>query len=180
MAPRVPIHRVPNFSHEARTFGGLSGKAVYRGGYSQAMHIRPYKCEVDRVSVLAVFDRTFPDSHSFLERYEQTMGRQHLELLLGCSETLIAEIYGSVIGFITLDGNGYISALYVHRPKFGRGVGSTLLHTAQNRHKRLRLHVFAENDAAVQFYRAQDFAVIDEDQQIDSLGYRHRRFEMFR
>lgn len=144
------------------------------------MHIRPYDCEIDRNSVLAVFDRTFPVSHSFLERREQTEGRQHLELLLGYSETLIAEIDGSVIGFITMDDEGYIFALYLDRPNFGRGIGSALLHAAQNRHEWLRLHVFADNILAFKFYRSRDFVIIEEDSQIDSSGFRHRRFEMER
>ncbi|WP_210248444.1 GNAT family N-acetyltransferase [Methylobacterium sp. WL103] len=130
--------------------------------------------------MLAVFDRTFPVSHSFLERSEQTEGRQHLELLLGHPETLIAEFDGSVIGFITVDDEGYISALYVDPPYAGQGIGSALLQEAQKRHRWLRLHVFAKNVLAVDFYRSRDFAVIEEDSQIDSSGRRHRRFEMER
>lgn len=144
------------------------------------MHIRPYKSAVDEASVLAVFDRTFPVSHSFLERREQTEGRQHLELLLGHAETLIADFDGLVIGFIIVDDEGYISALYVDRRHAGRGVGSTLLQEAQNGYEWLRLHVFEENVSAVKFYRSRNFAVIDEDRQIDSSGRPHKRLEMDR
>ena len=144
------------------------------------MHIRPYKSGVDEASVLAVFDRTFPVSHSFLERREQTEARQHLALLLRHSETLIADFDGLVIGFIIVDDEGYISALYVDRPYAGRGVGSTLLDEAQNGHEWLRLHVFEENVLAARFYRSRDFAVVDEDRQIDSSGRPHKRLEMDR
>ncbi|GJE12223.1 GNAT family N-acetyltransferase [Methylobacterium longum] len=144
------------------------------------MRIRPFKPQDDRTAVLALFDRTFHSSHSFLEISEQDEARQHLELLLRHSETLIAEVEGSVIGFITVDDEGYISALYVDRPHVGRGVGSTLLQAAQNRHERLGLHVFAENVSAFEFYGARGFAVTDEDRQIDSSGRRHGRFAMER
>jgi ribosomal protein S18 acetylase RimI-like enzyme len=142
------------------------------------MHIRLYKCAVDEAPVLAVFDRTFPVSHSFLQRREHTEGRQHLKLLLGCSETLIAELDGSVIGFITVDDEGYISALYVGRTRIG--AGSALLQATEGRHRHLWLHVFQENSLAIEFYKARDFAVVDEDMQIDSLGRRHRRYAMER
>ncbi|MCJ2044466.1 GNAT family N-acetyltransferase [Methylobacterium sp. J-078] len=128
--------------------------------------------------MLAVFDQTFPVSHSFLEHSEQTEGRQHLKLLLGHSETLLAELDGVVIGFITVDDVGYIPALYVGRT--GIGVGSALLQATQDRHERFGLHVFAENVLALQFYKARGFSVVDEDTQIDSLGRRHHRFEMER
>ena len=142
------------------------------------MYIRLYKCVVDEASVLAVFDRTFPVSHSFLELREHTEARQHLKLLLGCSETLIAELAGLVIGFITVDDEGYISALYVGCTRIG--VGSALLQATVDRHRRLWLHVFQENVLAIKFYRARGFAVVDEDTQIDSSGHRHRRYAMER
>jgi putative acetyltransferase len=144
------------------------------------MYIRSCKCEDDEVSVLSVFNQTFPVSHSFLENREQTQARQHLALLLGHSETLIAEVDSSAVGFITMDGKGYISALYVDRAHVGRGVGSALLQAAQDRHQHFKLHVFSDNVFAVQFYKARGFVVVDEDIQIDSAGYRHRRFEMER
>ena len=142
------------------------------------MYIRLYKCAVDEASVLAVFDRTFPVSHSFLESREHTDGRQHIEVLLERSETLIAELDGSVIGFITVDDKGYISALYVGRTRIG--VGSALLQATEDRHRILWLHVFQENVLAIKFYKARGFAVVDEDTQIDSRGRRHRRYAMER
>ncbi|WP_336491561.1 GNAT family N-acetyltransferase [Methylobacterium nigriterrae] len=144
------------------------------------MHIRFYEHEIDAAEALVIFDRTFHISHSFLGRAEQTEARQHLGLLLRHSEALLAEIEGKVIGFIAVDDEGYISALYVDRPHAGRGVGSALLQAAQDHHDSLGLHVFAENISAVQFYRARGFAVVGEDRQIDSLGRRHDRLEMER
>ena len=178
-------HMYPDFAYRvSRIRRGLPAaravKLSIQDGYLQAMHIRPYKCGVDEASVLAVFDRTFHSSHWFLELREQTEARQNLELLLGHSETLIAEVESSVIGFITMDEEGYIPAFYVDRTHVGRGVGSALLQVAQDRHSLLGLHVFAKNVLAVQFYKARGFAVIEEDTQIDSSGRRHRRFEMER
>lgn len=148
--------------------------------HQQEMCIRLYRYGDDEGATLAVFDRTFRVSHPFLESGEQTQARQHLGLLLRQSKTLMAEVEGAVTGFITVDDEGYISALYVDLAYAGRGAGSALLRAAQNRHQRLRLHVFAENISAVQFYRARGFTVVDEDSQIDSLGRRHGRFEMER
>jgi putative acetyltransferase len=144
------------------------------------MHIRPCKFKDDEASVLAVFDRTFPASHSFLESHEQNQARQHLALLLGKSETLIAEVDSAAVGFIAVDENGYISALYVDRAHVGRGVGSALLQAAKDRHQRFGLHVFSDNVFALQYYKARGFTVVDDDIQIDSSGNRHRRFEMER
>lgn len=142
------------------------------------MRIRPYNCDDDEAAVLAVFDRTFGLFHSFLESSEQIEARQHLGLLLNQAKTLLAEDEGTVAGFITVDNEGYVSALYVDLAYAGRGVGSALLRAAQNHHDRLGLHVFVENVSAVQFYRARGFIVVDEDTQIDRSGRRHCRLEM--
>ena len=104
----LPQHRFRIFSRKEQTFKDSVGSAVHSRGFLQAMHIRRYKCEADEGSVLAVFDRAFPFSHSFLESPELAGARQHLVLSLGQSETLIAEIEGSVIGFITVGRAGYI------------------------------------------------------------------------
>jgi ribosomal protein S18 acetylase RimI-like enzyme len=144
------------------------------------MHIRSYNHEIDEAEALLIFDRNFPISHSFLGKSEQTEARQHLELLLRHSDVFLAEIEGKVIGFITVDDEGYIAALYIDGPHAGRGVGSALLQAAQDLHDRLGLHVFAKNVSALHFYKAQGFTVVGEDRQIDSLGRRHDRLEMER
>ena len=144
------------------------------------MSVRPYDSENDKAETLVIFDQTFPASHAFLEAREQAEARLHLGLYLEHADTLVAVSEQTVVGFITVDDEGYILGLYVDTSQFRQGVGSTLLKAAQDRRKRLSLHVFAENAPAVRFYQAQGFAVVEEDRQIDGSGGRHVRFEMER
>ncbi|WP_336488232.1 GNAT family N-acetyltransferase [Methylobacterium nigriterrae] len=144
------------------------------------MNIRPCQSGNDKAGTLTIFDRTFPAAHNFLEAREHTEARLHLEEFLKHTATLMAVGEQGVLGFITVDDEGYIPALYVDSSRLRRGVGSALLNAAQDLHKRLSLHVFAENVPAVRFYQTQGFAVVHEDIQIDASGRRHVRFEMER
>ena len=65
---------------------------------------------------------------------------------------------GAVGGFLGLQ-DGYIAGLFVERRLQGRGVGTRLLRHVQSLSDTLALDVYAANRRAVEFYRAQGFAV---------------------
>jgi putative acetyltransferase len=57
---------------------------------------------------------------------------------------------------------GWVDHLYVHPDVHRRGVGSALLSKAMESHPHLNLWVFQKNAAAIRFYAARGFRLVDE------------------
>ncbi len=61
-------------------------------------------------------------------------------------------------GYLALDGEGFVAALYLADWARGRGLGARLLAEAKTaRPEGLRLHVFAANEGARRFYAREGF-----------------------
>lgn len=75
-----------------------------------------------------------------------------------------------LLGFIGLSED-YIAGLFVSPQQQRQGIGKALLQYAQQRKKRLRLHVYAENQRAVQFYQQAGFVVTAQQEQDGYLEY---------
>lgn len=60
-------------------------------------------------------------------------------------------------GFVCLEDDGAIPALYVAAGARGQGIGAALVEAAKACSDRLRLWTFQANEAARRFYRAQGF-----------------------
>ncbi|MER2265340.1 GNAT family N-acetyltransferase [Methylobacterium oxalidis] len=145
------------------------------------MLIRAYNHEHDEASALDVFDRAFPAAHPFLGQLEEfESARKIIEVQLPVRTVYLAEDGHGVIGFIIIDKEGYIPALYVLPTKYNKGAGSALLASVQELSQRLTLHVFEDNSPAVGFYRSKGFRIVDEDRAVDGLGRGHYRLKMVR
>ena len=72
---------------------------------------------------------------------------------------------GEIAGFIGLDGD-YIAGLFVSKQYQSLGVGTTLIEFIKQQHFTLTLAVYKKNEKVMQFYRKQNFVVIEE--RIDS------------
>lgn len=74
------------------------------------------------------------------------------------------------LGFIGLSDN-YIAGLFVSSQQQRRGIGKALLQYVQQRKQQLTLHVYAENQRAVQFYQRSGFVVTAQQEQDGHLEY---------
>jgi ribosomal protein S18 acetylase RimI-like enzyme len=147
----------------------------------RSMIIRSYKPDHDAVSALTVFDHAFPAAHPFLAgSNEFECARKVVEVQLAVWTVRLADDGRGVIGFIAVDDEGYIPALYVLPTKHNRGAGSALLASIQEPFRQLNLHVFEDNGPAVRFYRSKGFHVVDEERAVDGLGRGHYRLKMAR
>jgi len=82
------------------------------------------------------------------------------DLLLVDAELWVAELDGSVAGFVAL-GAATVEHLYVDPAAQRRGVGARLLELAQERRPDgLELWVFQRNDGALRFYERHGFRVV--------------------
>lgn len=78
-----------------------------------------------------------------------------------CARTLIARYATTVAGdppagFLSVDPDNTIAALYVHPT--GTGTGTALLRHAQTAYRKLGLWVFEANEGAIRFYQRHGFA----------------------
>lgn len=64
------------------------------------------------------------------------------------------------VGFLALDIEGCVTALYVAAHARGRGVGRALLDRAKTGERALTLHVFEPNERARRFYAREGFAEV--------------------
>ena len=85
--------------------------------------------------------------------------------VLPLSEVYVCEVKGEIAGFIGLDGD-YIAGLFVSKQYQSLGVGTTLIEFIKQQHFTLTLAVYKKNEKVMQFYRKQNFVVIEE--RIDS------------
>jgi ribosomal protein S18 acetylase RimI-like enzyme len=71
----------------------------------------------------------------------------------------VAEVDGEVAAFLALGER--VDHLYVHPDHYRQGLGSALLRAAQAARPRLELWVFQRNTAAIAFYEAHGFTVVE-------------------
>ena len=74
-----------------------------------------------------------------------------LKIWLPKAETLVFEVGGKVVGFLSLIGNE-VGAIFVHPDSQGRGIGRALMDHAASLHEELVLEVFEDNAIGRRFY----------------------------
>ena len=75
-------------------------------------------------------------------------------------EVTLSEDNGDPVAFLAVDGDE-LDHLYVHPEHHRRGHGARLLAHAQARRDHLELWVFQRNQAAIAFYEAHGFAIVE-------------------
>lgn len=88
------------------------------------------------------------------------------------ADLAVYEENAKIIGFIGLMED-YIAGIFVQADKRSEGIGKSLIEYEKERHDRLVLNVFMENERAVRFYNREGFHVIDEmtDEDTDRMEY---------
>lgn len=77
-------------------------------------------------------------------------------LVIPDQDVIVSEIDGQVAGFIACSDQ-WLHHLYVNPAFWGKGVGSALLKSVQDRYPALQLWVFQRNTAAQAFYERHGF-----------------------
>lgn len=124
------------------------------------MRIRPY-APSDRALVLDVWLKASKVGHPFLPP-EDLLRQQALvgEVYLPNSETWVAEVSGTIVGFIGLL-EAFIGGLFVEPTAHGQGVGRRLVEHAYVLKGPLTVDVYAENPIAPAFYERLGFTEVD-------------------
>ncbi len=115
--------------------------------------IRQYT-ENDLSSILSSWENASKIAHPFLTQEFLDQERFNIpNLYLPNADTWVADINGTVVGFIALLGNE-VGAIFVE-PKFqGAGVGTALMNKAQGIHGDLEVEVFQANSIGRKFYHS--------------------------
>lgn len=125
--------------------------------------IRTYT-DTDQNAVIDIWLHASFEAHDFIPRsFWEDEKEDMRNFYLPSSRTWVYEddASGEVWGFLSLV-DSYLAALFVLPGKQGAGIGSRLIETAKSMREILRLHVYAENEGAVSFYKKQGFRVTGE------------------
>jgi GNAT superfamily N-acetyltransferase len=114
----------------------------------------------DAARCAAIFD-AWVDTTEWMPRLHPpgSVARFHREHLFKTCRVFVAEAHGrGIAGYLALDGEGFVAALYLAEWARGRGVGARLIAEAKaTRPEGLTLHVFAANEGARRFYAREGF-----------------------
>lgn len=134
----------------------LRGEPVTLGSVA----VRPYIDE-DLEELLDVWYRASLIAHSFLsEEFFENERREIAEQWLPVAETMVYEIDGRVVGFLSLVGNE-VGAIFVAPDSQGSGIGRALMDVARESRPFLELDVFEANSIGRRFYDAYGFELVD-------------------
>jgi putative acetyltransferase len=130
-----------------------------------AYALRPYRADDENASIalwLETWKLAYP-SIDFDKRVDWWRDRWRTELVPG-AKIVVAEQGGAMIGFVTIDGTGYLDQLVVSPAQWGSQVSGALVDEA----KRLSpdgvtLKVNADNARAIRFYLRNGFEKTSEE-----------------
>jgi putative acetyltransferase len=137
---------------------------------SAAFKLRPYRADDEDASIalwLETWRQAYP-SINFDARVDWWRARWRNELV-PLAHIIVAEQDGAVIGFVTIDGSGYLDQLVVSPAQWGTDVSKALVDEA----KRLSpggvtLKVNADNFRAIRFYERNGF--VQDGEELNSSG----------
>lgn len=126
---------------------------------SEQFALRPYRDE-DEDAAIALWQRTWQEAYSaidFATRLAWWRQRWRSELVPHAAIT-IAEAAGQMVGFVTLDRDGYLDQLVVAPEHWGSRAATLLLDEAKRRAPNgVTLHVNKDNARAIRFYERNGF-----------------------
>jgi putative acetyltransferase len=121
--------------------------------------LRPYRGGDEDAAIalwLDTWTKAYP-SIDFTARVAWWRERWRRELVPQAS-IIVAEQAGALIGFVTIDGSGYLDQLVVGTDHWGSDLGHTLMAEAKRLSpSRITLKVNADNARAIRFYERNGF-----------------------
>lgn len=118
--------------------------------------------ESDLDGVMSSWESASRIAHPFLkEAFLETERYNIPNVYLPNTDTWVAEVDGSVVGFIALMGNE-VGAIFLDPEFQGKGVGRSLMDKAQELHETLEVEVFKANSIGRKFYDRYGFQLLAE------------------
>jgi putative acetyltransferase len=117
---------------------------------------------LDLERVMGIWLAGNKQAHSFIA---ESYWHDNLPLVreqLPSAEVWVYESEGTVQGFIGIMEKSFIAGLFVAVSRQSGGVGRALVNHSKEHYGPLSLHVYADNDRAVQFYLKCGFTVAGE------------------
>ena len=132
---------------------------------STSFHLRPYRAD-DEDAAIELWRLTWQQAYpsiDFNDRVEWWRERWRSELVPNAA-IIVAEQADALVGFVTIDGNGYLDQLVVSPDHWGSAIATALVDEA----KRLSpdgvtLLVNKDNARAIRFYERNGFVHAGED-----------------
>jgi putative acetyltransferase len=125
-----------------------------------SVSLRPYRAD-DEEAAIALWQRTWQQAYpsiDFAQRLPWWRERWRGELVPQ-SSIVVADQAGAPVGFVTIDGDGYLDQLVVAPEQWGSDVARLLVDEAkQLSPEGITLHVNKDNIRAVRFYERNGFA----------------------
>jgi putative acetyltransferase len=126
---------------------------------AKSFELRPYRDE-DEDAAITLWQRTWQEAYSsidFAARLKWWRERWRNELVPHAA-IVIAELAGHMVGFVTLDEDGYLDQLVVAPEHWGSKAATLLLDEAKRRAPNgMTLHVNRDNARAIRFYERNGF-----------------------
>ncbi len=126
---------------------------------AKSFELRPYRDE-DEDAAITLWQRTWQEAYSsidFAARLTWWRERWRNELVPHAA-IVIAELAGHMVGFVTLDEDGYLDQLVVAPEHWGSKAATLLLDEAKRRAPNgMTLHVNRDNARAIRFYERNGF-----------------------
>ncbi len=118
--------------------------------------IQQYK-EADLNGVLSSWENASKIAHPFLSDEFMDKERDNIpNMYLPNADTWVADVNGTVVGFIALIGNE-VGAIFVEPEFQDVGIGSALMNKARELHGNLEVDVFEANSIGRKFYSGYGF-----------------------
>ncbi len=145
---------------------GIAELVYVRSQSSLPGRIRNFNPE-DLDQVMRIWLDGNREAHSFIPReYWESHAEEVKEQLL-CAELLVCEEEGKIQGFAGLQEN-YLAGIFVEAGSRSKGTGRALLDRVKETHPFFTLHVYAENERAVSFYRREGLRVVSREREEDT------------
>ena len=134
-------------------------------GLTPAFTLRPYRAE-DEDAAIELWRRTWQQAYpsiDFTARVAWWRERWRNELVPNAA-IIVAEHAHALIGFVTIDGSGYLDQLVVSPDSWGSKLATALVDEAKHRSPDgVTLLVNKDNARAIRFYERNGFAQAGED-----------------
>lgn len=111
--------------------------------------------------VMDIWLETNIKAHNFIPDEYWENNFELVKGLISQAEIYIYEKNKNILGFIGMSGN-YIAGIFVKEKEQSKGIGKELLNFVKDIKKELSLNVYEKNVKAVNFYKRENFHVINE------------------